>query len=210
MGKKGKGKGKGKSKGKRKSRRLQDGSTWPGVEDANGASVPIAESGRSSTVAAVPLGTAITPTELAARLANLSTVLQRQLARSDAGGGLTRARLSALALLVLGGPRTLGELAAAEHVRPPTMTRLVHAMEADDLVVREPNPKDRRSVIIGATHKGEALLEQGRSRQIAPLAKRIAELSRDERASLEEYSDLLGRLLRDADRTSLDEDHRDA
>ena len=68
-------------------------------------------------------------TEIAARLAGLSTVLQRQLARAEAGDGLTRARLSALGLLVMGGPRRLGELAAAEHVRPPTMTRLVHAMD---------------------------------------------------------------------------------
>ena len=115
-------------------------------------------------------------TELAARLAGLSTVLQRHLAQADSGDGLTRARLSALALLVLGGPRTLGELAAAERVRPPTMTRLVHALEADGLVVRERNPADGRSIIIRATPDGEAQLERGRSRQIAPLAEAIAQL----------------------------------
>jgi DNA-binding MarR family transcriptional regulator len=93
--------------------------------------------------------------ELASRLAGLSTVLQRHLARVDSGEGLTRARLSALGLLVMGGPRTLGELAAAEHVRPPTMTRLVHAMEADGLVQRVPNPADGRSVVIHATSRGE-------------------------------------------------------
>ena len=137
-------------------------------------------------------------TELAARLASLSTVLQRHLARADAGEGLTRARLSALALLVLGGPRTLGELAAAEHVRPPTMTRLVHAMEADGLVVREPNPRDGRSVVIRATARGEEQLELGRARQIAPLAESISELERAERLQLEDAADLLGRVLRDS------------
>ena len=84
--------------------------------------------------------TTVDATELAARLASLSTVLQRELGRADTGDGLTRARLSALSLLVLGGPRTLGDLAAAEHVRPPTMTRLVHAMEADGLVVARASP----------------------------------------------------------------------
>jgi DNA-binding MarR family transcriptional regulator len=134
--------------------------------------------------------------ELAARLAGLSTVLQRHLSRADAGDGLTRARLSALGLLVMGGPRTLGELAAAEHVRPPTMTRLVHAMEADGLVSREPNPADGRSVVIRATHHGEEQLEQGRIRQITPLVASISDLDADERLQLEDAADLLGRLLR--------------
>ena len=137
-------------------------------------------------------------TELAARLASLSTVLQRHLARADAGDGLTRARLSALALLVLGGPRTLGDLALAERVRPPTMTRLVHAMEADGLVARMRNPGDGRSVIIRATAEGEAKLELGRARQITPLAEAITELDRGERRQLDEAADVLGRVLRDA------------
>ena len=141
---------------------------------------------------------AVPPTELAARLAGLSTVLQRHLARADAGDGLTRARLSALALLVMGGPKTLGQLAAAEHIRPPTMTRLVHAMEADGLVAREPNPADRRSIIIRATSGGERALTRGRARQIAPLADGISGLAGSERRQLEEAADLLGRLLRDA------------
>ncbi len=134
--------------------------------------------------------------ELAARLAGLSTVMQRHLARADASDGLTRARLSALGLLVMGGPRTLGELAVAEHVRPPTMTRLVHAMEADGLVARAPNPDDGRSIVIRATAEGEARLELGRGRQIAPLAAAINDLDRAERTQLEVAADLLGRLLR--------------
>jgi DNA-binding MarR family transcriptional regulator len=135
-------------------------------------------------------------TELAAGLASLSTVLQRHLSRADAGEGLTRARLSALALLVLGGPRTLGDLAGAEHVRPPTMTRLIHAMEEDGLVARSPNPDDGRSVVIRATPRGVEQLEQGRARQIAPLAEAISDLDRAERLQLEDAADLLGRLLR--------------
>jgi DNA-binding MarR family transcriptional regulator len=143
-------------------------------------------------------------TELAARLASLSTVLQRDMGRTDAGDGLTRARLSALSLLVLGGPRTLGDLAAAEHVRPPTMTRLVHAMEAEGLVAREPHPTDGRSIIIRATAGGEALLGQGRAHQIASLARAIADLDDADRLRLSDAADLLGRVVRDSGRETGD------
>lgn len=194
MGKKGKGKS--KDKLSKKERRKTAGALLPARQEA-------AEPGTLGAVADLvgpdrggPLGV-VDPTELAARLAHLSTVLQRELARSDTGDGLTRARLSALSLLVLGGPRTLGSLAAAERVRPPTMTRLIQAMEADGLVVRERNPSDGRSIIIRATPAGEHLLERGRARQIAPLADRISDLDHAERRYLETAAELLGRVLRD-------------
>lgn len=189
MGKKSKGKDKGKKQGRNKA------------VDPAFAESPAAWSTAGTIPGAVSVGEArphfaVGASELAARLAGLSTVLQRHLSRADAGPGLTRARLSALGLLVMGGPRTLGELAAAEHVRPPTMTRLVHAMEADGLVAREPNPADGRSVVIRATLHGEEQLEHGRVRQIAPLADSISELDAPERQQLEGAADLLGRLLR--------------
>lgn len=198
MGKRSKGKDKGRDKARKKERkkaaRLAAAAAAAGVEVPAGAPAvaevtDIADARRHRTVDA---------TELAARLASISTVLQRHLSRADAGEGLTRARLSALALLVLGGPRTLGDLAAAEHVRPPTMTRLIHAMEADGLVTRRPNPDDARSVVIEATPRGVEQLESGRARQIAPLAETISDLDRAERLQLEEATDLLGRVLRDS------------
>ena len=184
MGKKSKGKAKARKKDRQRAERLVAVAVGPA---ATVSSTPDAPGGGRSAVGS---------TELAARLAGLSTVLQRHLSRADAGDGLTRARLSALGLLVMGGPRTLGDLAAAEHVRPPTMTRLVHAMEADGLVARESNPDDRRSIVIRATAHGEQQLELGRSRQIAPLAAAITGLGPGERAALEDAADLLGRLLR--------------
>jgi DNA-binding MarR family transcriptional regulator len=156
---------------------------------------PASTAGAPPTAADAP-PTAVDATELAARLASLSTNLQRELGRADAGDGLTRARLSALSLLVLGGPRTLGDLAAGEHVRPPTMTRLVHAMEADGLVVREPHPTDGRSIIIRATRSGEELLGQGRAHQIAALARAIGDLDEADRARLADAADLLGQVVR--------------
>lgn len=178
----------------------QPGAPGPITALAPSHAAPEVTAHESSTAPHRARHAAVGATELAARLASLSTVLQRQLARADKGDGLTRARLSALALLVLGGPRTLGQLAAAERVRPPTMTRLVHAMESEGLVARERNPSDGRSVIIRATPSGEARLEQGRSRQIAPLAEAIAQLESNERRQLEDASDLLGLVLREASR----------
>ena len=190
MGKKSKGKDKAKKKDRKKALRLAAAQADPSTAAASGLT-PV-------QAAPAPLPTKVDASELAARLASLSTVLQRHLSRTDAGEGLTRARLSALALLVLGGPRTLGDLAAAEHVRPPTMTRLVHAMEADGRVARDQNPDDGRSVVIRATPKGVKQLEQGRTRQIAPLAEAISDLGRDERQQLAEAADVLGQVLRDS------------
>ncbi|MGD8487231.1 MAG: MarR family transcriptional regulator [Chloroflexota bacterium] len=189
MGKKAKGKGKPRKKERKRAQRLAEA----------GAPAELAEPEPAVVIdlALEQRRRAVDTTELAARLAGLSTVLQRHLSRADAGEGLTRARLSALALLVLGGPRTLGDLAAAEHVRPPTMTRLIRAMEADGLVVRERNPDDGRSIVIQATPRGMEQLERGRTRQIAPLAESIADLDRAERLQLEDAADLLGRVLRD-------------
>ncbi len=195
MGKKSRDKDKASKKARKKALRI-------GTAEGTDVSIAVAEGAGAyadarlgDTRAARPRSN-VGAAELAARLAGLSTVMQRHLARADAGDGLTRARLSALGLLVMGGPRTLGELAAAEHVRPPTMTRLVHAMEADGLVARAPNPDDGRSIVIRATAKGEERLELGRGRQIAPLAAAISDLDRAERANLEVAVDLLGRLLR--------------
>ncbi|MFV2064183.1 MAG: MarR family winged helix-turn-helix transcriptional regulator [Chloroflexota bacterium] len=182
----------------KKQRKKAAAAARAAAEAAATASQALSPAEAGAVTSAMRARRKVDATELAARLANLSTVLQRQLARADAGDGLTRARLSALALLVLGGPRTLGGLAGAERVRPPTMTRLVHAMEADGLVERRPNPSDGRSTIIAATPLGERQLAGGRARQIAPLAEGTSDLDRAERVQLEDATDLLGRLLRDA------------
>ncbi len=191
MGKKSKGKDKDKAARKARKKALRLAAAEPTL-------APSPVTAELAGSADTPPRRAVDTTELAARLAGLSTVLQRHLSRADAGEGLTRARLSALALLVLGGPHTLGELAASEHVRPPTMTRLIHAMEADGLVERERNPDDGRSVVLRATPLGVEQLEQGRARQIAPLAEAISDLGRSERLQLEDAADLLGRVLRDS------------
>ncbi len=108
--------------------------------------------------------------DLADRLHSLAIHLLRRVAVADQRAGVTGPRLSVLSVLVLGGgPRTLGALAAAEHVRPPTMTRLVQAMEAEGLVARAASPHDARATLIRATAAGARVLRQARVRRLATL-----------------------------------------
>jgi DNA-binding MarR family transcriptional regulator len=100
----------------------------------------------------------------------------RHARREDAASGLTAARLSALSVLVFGGPKTLGELAAAEQVRPPTMTGIVRGLEQDGLARRDSDRRDARVVRVRATAKGKRILQQARQRRIDALAERLSDL----------------------------------
>ena len=119
------------------------------------------------------------------RLHSAAIHLLRRLRREDATSGLSAPRLSALSVLVFGGPLTLGELANAEQVRPPTMTRLVTALEADGLVTREPDASDGRVTRIRATPNGRTLLLRGRARRVAALTAEVRALAPDEREVLD-------------------------
>jgi DNA-binding MarR family transcriptional regulator len=132
--------------------------------------------------------------EVAHRLHAAAIHLLRRLRRQDEAMGLTAPRASALSVLVFGGPRTLGELAAAEQVRPPTMTRLVAALEAEGLVAREADPADARRVRLSATARGRSLLHKGRARRVEALSRRVRALPADERALLSRAADIVERL----------------
>jgi DNA-binding MarR family transcriptional regulator len=118
------------------------------------------------------------------RLHSAAIHLLRRLRREDAKSGLSAPRLSALSVLVFGGPLTLGELANVEQVRPPTMTRLVSALEADGLVTREPDANDGRLTRIRATPKGRTLLLRGRARRVSALAAEVRGLGETDRAAV--------------------------
>jgi DNA-binding MarR family transcriptional regulator len=128
---------------------------------------------------------------LATRLHSVAIGLLRNLRREDAASGLTAPRLSALSVLVFGGPCSLGALAAAEQVRPPTMTRLVTALEADGLVTRQPDPHDGRAILIAPTAAGIQLLEAGRDRRVAALIGQLETLPGEERAVLARAVEIL-------------------
>lgn len=139
-------------------------------------------------------------TDLADRLHSAAIHLLRRLRLEDTAAGLSAPRLSALSVIVFRGPVTLSELAQAEQVRPPTITRLVQGLETAGLVVRIPDSSDRRVTRIRATARGRRLLEAGRSRRVERLAVDLATLSPEDRLILRKATVRLEQLLRDTAR----------
>ena len=125
------------------------------------------------------------PEELADQLHSAAIGLLRRLRREDDAIGITSPRLSALSVVVFGGPLTLGQLASAEQVKPPTMTRIVTGLEQDGLVTRRSDPNDGRLTQIHATAKGRKILAAGRARRVGTLKKAVAALDQPTRRELE-------------------------
>jgi DNA-binding MarR family transcriptional regulator len=132
---------------------------------------------------------------VADRLHSAAIHLLRRLRVEDEALGISAPRLSALSVLVFAGPRRVGELAEAEQVEPPTMTRLIDGMERDGFVAREPDPEDGRAVIVRATAKGVRALKKGRSRRIDALAAGLRSLPPGELAALARGVDVLERVV---------------
>jgi DNA-binding MarR family transcriptional regulator len=121
--------------------------------------------------------------------------LLRRLRMRDRESGIGPAQLSALSVLVFGGPRSLGELAEAEQVRPPTMSRIVSGLERAGLLKRHAT-EDGRRVRLVATAKGTKILWEGRRRRVESLANALASLSETERSRLRESAELLQEIVR--------------
>ncbi|HEX9729358.1 MAG TPA: MarR family transcriptional regulator [Gemmatimonadales bacterium] len=130
------------------------------------------------------------------RLHSAAIHLLRRLRQEDAAGGLTAPRLSALSVVVFAGPVTLGELATAEQVTPPTITRIARDLEREGLVDRLPDPADGRVQRLRATSKGRRLLQEGRNRRVARLARDLRLLGRADRALVARAADVIERVAR--------------
>ena len=122
--------------------------------------------------------------------------LLRKMRAVDEAAGFSGPRASALSVLVFRGPQSLGDLAAAEGVKPPTMSRLVKAMAAERLVTTQTAGEDERRIRIAATARGRSLMLRGRERRIAAIAKLFAAASERDVAALEQVTALLERALR--------------
>ena len=122
---------------------------------------------------------------LADRLHSIAIRLLRLVRVQDTASGIAPARLSALSVIVFGGPVSLRHLARAEQVKPPTMSRIVDALEADALARRRVDQQDRRAVLIEATRKGAAMLKQGRKRRVKFLASYLSHLANSELSDIE-------------------------
>lgn len=136
------------------------------------------------------------PARTADRLHSVAIHLLRYLRKQDVVSGLSAPRLSALSVIVFGGPLTLGALATIEQVRPPSITRIVAALEADGLVTREPGSTDRREVLVRATLAGTKLLEAGRARRVEVLTRQLAALPPADLSTLKRAAAILDVLTR--------------
>jgi DNA-binding MarR family transcriptional regulator len=108
--------------------------------------------------------------------------------------GLSDTQLAALAALERHGAMTPGELAEHEKVQPPSMTRVIAALEERGLVIRAPHATDRRQVVLTATDQGREVVHQTRRLREAWLAQRLRELTPAERALLRQAAPLLEKL----------------
>ena len=122
--------------------------------------------------------------DLADRLHSAALHLLRRLRREDDASGLPAPQLSALSVIVFGGPITLGDLARAEQVRPPTISKLIVLLEAKGLVERIIDASDRRVTRVRATARGTKLLHDGRQRRVAALVASLSALRASDRALL--------------------------
>ena len=133
--------------------------------------------------------------DAADRMHSAAIHLLRRVHRVDAEMGITPARASALSVLVFGGSRTLTELADAEQVTPPTMSKLVGAMEREGFVRRERHESDARSIRLHATPKARRILERGRARRVALLESLLADGSAAEVAAVRRAAAVLERVV---------------
>ena len=145
-----------------------------------------------------PASTTIDVDQLAFKLHSAMLHMMRRVRREDDAFGLSAPRMSALSVVHFGGPRTIGEIARMEQVSAPTMTRLVAGLEEDGFVRREASPTDGRSVLVHATAKGKRVMEQGRSRRVAFLARKLRELDPDALGALDRSSNELHRIYEDS------------
>src|SRR4051794_34927681 len=135
---------------------------------------------------------AIDTTDLATRFRFALFPLVRQLRHHNVD--LAASQASALATISLRGPLTVGELAKAEHVSSPMVTKIAKGLEEDGLVTRTADPTDKRVTNLAITKEGQRRLERSRSRKNAWLAKQLQGLSSEELTAIESVIPVLERL----------------
>jgi DNA-binding MarR family transcriptional regulator len=133
--------------------------------------------------------------DLANELHSVAIHLLRRLRREDNASGLSAPLLSALSVVYFSGGITVTELAAAEQVRAPTMTRVIQDLERAGLVKRLADANDKRVSRIQATAKGGRLMKEGRSRRVHALEAELKNLTTDERKALAEGVKVLTRVV---------------
>lgn len=138
--------------------------------------------------------TSATLRETAKILNSAAIQLLRGVRPADRLSGLTPARLSALSVLVFGGPSPLGRLAKIEAVASPTMTRIVDGLCNLELAERQPHPDSSRIVMIAATGAGHALMQDAANRRTEMIVGALRQLEPEERDLLHDAAPVLQKL----------------
>jgi DNA-binding MarR family transcriptional regulator len=120
--------------------------------------------------------------------------LLRKVRATDRSAGIGPAQLAALSVLVFGGPRSLKELAEAEQVRPPTMSRIVAGLERTRLARRK-TTDDKRRMLLQATARGKKILREGRRRRVEMLVNALEKFSADELREAAAAADFMRKLV---------------
>jgi DNA-binding MarR family transcriptional regulator len=131
---------------------------------------------------------------LASELRTSLTRLSRRLRQMRPETSLSLGQMAALGTLDRHGPMTPGDLAAHERVQPPSMTRIVNALEQAGYVSRTPHPSDGRQVVVALTEAGTRVLKEDRRQREAWLAQRLRDLTAQERELLHEAAEIIDRL----------------
>ena len=138
------------------------------------------------------------PGAVADALHSAAIHLLRRVRQEDERTGVTPGRLSALSVLVFGGPMRLTDLARIEQVKPPTMTRIVAGLEAQGLVGRRPAADDARAVRLEATPRGTKVMHEGRRRRVERLTGSIKMLPAADRQVLARAAELMTQIAKSA------------
>ena len=123
--------------------------------------------------------------DVASRLNSVSIHLVRRARTADTALGVPPGQLSALSVLVFGGERTIAQLAEAEQVTSPTMTRIVDGLEQASLAERHPHPQDGRATLVRATRRGRRVMERGRQRRVDRITEILEQLADEDLNALE-------------------------
>ena len=129
--------------------------------------------------------------DVADRIHSAAIHLLRSLRGRDKTLGVSGARLSALSVLYFAGPMTLSQLARAEDVKLPTMSRLVKDMVLEQLVTRGPADDDRRALVVDMTPKGRSLFMRARVNRLMALTTSLENLTEENQETLLKAADLM-------------------
>ncbi|MGN8244976.1 MarR family winged helix-turn-helix transcriptional regulator [Cellulomonas soli] len=131
---------------------------------------------------------------LAAELRVSLSRASRRLKAERGDAALPDPQFNVLAFLHRDGPMTPGQLAEAEHVQPPSMTRTVNCLVELGFVRKDEHPTDGRQVVVSLTEEGQAEVVETRRRRDAWLTARLTAMTPDERDRLADAIELLRRI----------------